>query len=361
MCLSTLYDLKYTSSRVNRYNSLREKTDYTIKRVSIFFPRVNLKMSSKKDIQSALSLKGIKYDSSMKKDVLEKKLKAAEYISSNLSRKQLEDLTVPILKELLVIKEKSTKGLKTKEDYINANVSLNPELVMEEKQKKEEITEKLKNVPLDALRLAMQRLTIPEQMKASIAFSDKEMVHELQTKRLNLPNLITVYDDDDKEKVIYTKNLSKYDHQKIKNKFASMLNDNLTWTLENEYLSVKRFIVQEYRGTYIMNYIIQPKNSSLKIKIRHYLGYREKPLEYYISEIRYYISFDDTYNIEQLINDMNYIRIGIHWIESYGGYKVIPKFFEVYFDQIPHSLNLDPNLKSKYIKLFIKELKRVKF
>lgn len=359
MCLSTLYDLKYTSSRVNRYNSLREKTDYTLKRVSIFFPRVNLKMSSKKDIQSALSLKGIKYDSSMKKDVLEKKLKAAEYISSNLSRKQLEDLTVPILKELLVIKEKSTKGLKTKEDYVNAHVSLNPALVMEEQQKKEETTQKLKNIPLDALRLAMQRLTLPEQMKASIAFSDKEMVRELQTKRLNLPNLITIYDNNIRDEVIYKKNLSNYSDQEIKNKFNNMLKEKLNWTLENEYVSVKRSIVQYYNQfEYKVRNIIQPKNSSLKINISHDIGYDEKLNEKYITGIAIYISFD-TNEINQFISDMNYIRIGIHWIEQFGGYKIILKDFKVYFDDVPPSLN--PNLRGKYIKLFIKELKRVKY
>jgi hypothetical protein len=65
----------------------------------------------------------------------------------------------------------------------------------------------------------------------------------------------------------------------------------------------------------------------------------------------------------ELIHDMNYIRIGIRWIEMYGGYKVIPKIInKIELDYVPQLIRPDnrdvnPLTRAQYVKLFIKELK----
>jgi len=315
-------------------------------------------MSSKKEIEAALSSKGIKFKSSARKKDLEIILEAADYSSSVLSREELEKLRVPVLEKLLEMKGVPSKGLKTKEDFVSSVISLNPALAMEEEEKKEEMAAKFNSIPPDAMRLVMKRLQLPEQIKASIAFSDKETISELKKERLDLPNVMTIYDEEGR--VIKTKNLSKYDHEKIKDKIADELYDNLTWKLENKYLSVERVIVNKYRRE--MCYIIKPKNSSLEVNIRHFLHYSKKLLEYYIDTLRYYIYFNNTYiSIDQLISYMNYIRIGIRWIEAYGGYKVIPSYIELYLRDIPTSVIGDRKLLGDYMKVFKRELKRIKY
>ena len=81
-----------------------------------------------------------------------------------------------------------------------------------------------------------------------------------------------------------------------------------------------------------------------------------------ITNIKFYISFD-TMDKNELIHDMNYIRIGIRWIEMYGGYKVIPKIInKIELDYVPQLIRPDnrdvnPLTRAQYVKLFIKELK----
>jgi hypothetical protein len=321
-------------------------------------------MPTKKEIESTLTSKGVPFESSMKKDELERRLEASQYKPNTMSRTDVEKLTVPILKEILSIHGVSTKGIKNKEGYVNTVIGLNRSVVLEEQHKKEEDTQKFKSIPLDALHLAMKRLSIPEQMKASIAFGDKAMVREMQSKRLDLPNHITIYDDDRSDDVTFEKRLIEYDRQQIKRELNTKLITNYSWTLDNDYISVKRSIIQHYgRGQYLMRYEILSKMSSLKVIVSHDLLPSSNDSKEMITNIKFYISFD-TMDKNELIHDMNYIRIGIRWIEMYGGYKVIPKIInKIELNDVPQLIRPDnrdvnPLTRAQYVKLFIKELKR---
>lgn len=78
---------------------------------------------------------------------------------------------------------------------------------------------------MDALRLAMKRLTLPEQMKASIAFSEKELVQELQTKRLDVPFKLTIYADNQYERVVSIQRFTEMTKEQIKNYLYPLLRE----------------------------------------------------------------------------------------------------------------------------------------
>lgn len=89
-----------------------------------------------------------------------------------------------------------------------------------------------------------------------------------------------------------------------------------TWTLENDYLVVKRIFL--YDDSY--RFIIEPKNSPISILITHIISLKDKT----IHNIKYYITLN-TLDKDIIQPILNYVRIGIRWIELYVGYTVVSK------------------------------------
>lgn len=321
-------------------------------------------MPTKKELLVSLSSKGIPHDVSMKKDALERRLQASQYTPSSMNREAIEKLTVPVLKEILSLHGESSKGLTKKEDVVNAVIQLNTTIAQQEQQQQVETTEKLKKVPTDALRLAMKRLTLPEQMKASIAFSEKGLVQELQAKRLDIPTKLTIYDDHAYERVIRIQRFTEMTKEQIKTNLYPLLRERYTWTLENDYLTVKRFFVNELTDDENrIRFIIQPKNAPISIVISHVLQVGNTYLQDKIYNLQYYVSFDTT-DREKLQDAMNYVRIAIRWIEHYTGFTIVSKNqrkdpLEIILNDVPRELLSNPMEKSKYLKMITQEIKRV--
>lgn len=317
-------------------------------------------MPTKAELQSSLTQRGISYHPSMKKDDLERRLEASAYKPTEITREQARSLTVATLKEILTIYGTSTKGLAKKEALVDAVVQLNPTIVTQEQQRVVETTERLREVPIDALRLAMERLSIPDQMRASIAFSDKTLVKEIHDKHIDIPNKVTIYDEN-KQKSIYVKNFKDdMTKEQIKTILGNSLNNNLVWNLKNNYLLVERSIVQDYgRYGYTGELKIKPLNSkgNTVLLIPHVLEGRQ------FYDIKYIFSFD-TMEIDKIKEDMDYIRIGLQWIETYANINMVrptpKKTIDVRFGNVPDILyNRRESLTmAKYIKILTKELKR---
>ena len=321
-----------------------------------------------KDLKSALDSRGISYDASMKKDDLVRRLEASEHKSKldNMSRADIESLKVSILKDILALHGKATKATK-KADLVNEVVSLNTAMVKREAEKQEEVTEKLKAVPLDAIRFAMKRLSVADQIRASIAFGDKDMIKELQAKRIDLPSKVSLPGSPPKSQDLTTMTrdqIQSYLEEKLDEslqwKLRNYMGDPVIWTLTNPYVTVTCTYKYDYRDEFTGVWSIVADD--IIIEVEHVIRFHDDPSKDDVISARYKMDLY-TADKDKLIQDMIHVRTGIHWIENYTGYTFMDKNqkknpLNLEFRNIPVELH-DPIKKSRVHKLILKEIKRV--
>jgi len=315
-------------------------------------------MPTKAELQSSLTQRGISFHPSMKKDELERRLEASVYKPTEMTREQARSLTVATLKEILTIHGTSTKGLGKKEALVDAVVQLNPNAVVQEQQKAVETTQKFKEVPTDALRLAMERLSIPDQMRSSIAFNNKTFIKEIQDKRIDIPTKVTIrnYIKEILREHTFTNDMTK---DQIQTMLGNSLKTNYLWEMENNYVTVERSLIQNYgRFNYRAVFKIIPKiaKANTLLEIYHLVENEN------IIEKVYMVSYN-ILDIEKIKEDMDYIRIGLKWINTYAKItNVKPSQKENITLRLKGTgapnLSTDPLLYGKYVKLSTKELKR---
>lgn len=315
-------------------------------------------MPTKAELQSSLTQRGVSFHPSMKKDELERRLEASAYKPTEITREQARSLTVATLKEILTIYGTSTKGLAKKEALVDAVVQLNPTAVVQEQQKAVETTQKFRNVPTDALRLAMGKLGIPDQIRASIAFGDKTLIKEIHDKRIDMPKQVKIrnYIKEIVRENNFTNDMSKEQIQAI---LGNTLQKNLLWDLENDYLTVERTIIQQYgRWHYNAVFKIKPKitKANTLLEIYHYVENQD------IIEPKYMVSFD-TPDVEKILEDIDYIRIGFQWINTYAKLQNVKPTKKTNITLRlkgtgAPSLSENPLLYASYIKRLTREIKK---
>lgn len=313
-------------------------------------------------IVKELESRGVSFNPKDNKDALSVRLTASNYRPEQMTRPELYKLKVSVLKEILEIHGKPTKGLTRKDKLIDALIQMNPEASQKEAAVKAENTEKLQRIPPDIMNVVKTYLTEPERMKAAIAFKDIPMMEE--AAQIGIPTRLTIVNGN-------TYNLEG--HRPLKDFLPQQLHTNNEWVLENDYVSVNYTFGMSYEEMYEIRIKITPKvQATAAVSAKCYIHLTEKqfnnrsehPEKHDIYNFRYTIEAVNpmNLNIDSYQNDMTYVCIGFLWIKQYMSYafsesmkdrNALPRIF--FYDRTGA---IPPNHYGKYISLFTRKLKK---